>query len=100
MTNREIVEETGIPAITVNTVLWNLHKQPNRMIHIASYVHMPYNGCNTRPLAAYGVGNKKDAAKPAPLGQAAVQRRIRQQRKKRVNSVFNLGNTNVNTLFK
>lgn len=99
MTNRELVEETGVPAHIMCTVLWVLRQRPKRMIRIAGWVDMPYNGVNTRPLAQYGIGTGADVVKPAPLGHALVSRRLRAQKRKRVNSIFNLGDTDVNSLF-
>ena len=99
MTNRELVEETGISDNKMSTILYKLRQKPKNMIRISGWVDMPYNGVNTRPLAQYAVGSKSDAPKPAPLGSAKVNRRIRAQKRIRVNSVFNLGNTDLKQLF-
>ena len=99
MTNRELVEETGISSQTMGVVLFVLREKPKRMIRITGWIDLPYNGVNTRPLAQYGIGTNADAPKPPPLGHTAVSRRIRAQKRIRVNSVFNIGANNVNTLF-
>jgi hypothetical protein len=99
LTNRELVEETGIPQRVMNTVLYKLKQKPNRLIHIAAYVDQPCNGHNTRPHAAYAIGDKKDATKPKPLGRLFIQNRLRQQRNSRVTSIFNIGANNMKALF-
>ena len=99
MTNRELVEETGIPQRVMNTVLYKLAQKPERLIHIAVYVAQPCNGPNTRPHAAYGIGDKKNAVKPKPIGRSLVQKRIRKYRKARAPSIFNIGAVDMNTLF-
>jgi hypothetical protein len=99
MTNRELVEETGIPSHTMGVVLFVLRQRPKQMIRISGWVDLPYNGVNTRPLAQYSVGAGPDAPKPPPLGHMMVSRRIRAQKRMRVNSIFNIGNTDVKQLF-
>jgi hypothetical protein len=99
MTNRELVEETGIASENMGVILYKLRKKPKRMIRIAGWLDLPHNGINTRPLAQYAIGNNADVPKPPPLGHAQVSRRIRAQKRVRVNSVFNIGNTDVKQLF-
>lgn len=99
MTNRELVEETGIPQRVMNTVLYKLGQKPERLIHIAAYVAQPCNGYNTRSHASYDIGDKKDAAKPKPLGRSTVQKRSRRQRKAQAVSIFNIGAVDMKTLF-
>jgi hypothetical protein len=99
MTNRELVEETGIRSQTVGVVLFVLRQKPKRMIRIAAWEYLAHDGVNTRPHAKYSIGSNNDAPKPPPLGHAAVSRRLRAQKRKRVNSIFSIGNTDVNSLF-
>jgi hypothetical protein len=98
MTNREIVEETGIPACIMSTVLYKLRQKPKRLIRIAGWLDLPYDG-GTRPLAQYAIGSNADSPKPLPLGHAEVSRRCRAHKRMRVNSVFNLGSNDVKHLF-
>jgi len=99
MTNRGLVEETGIPSHTMGVILFVLRQKPKRMLRIVGWEYITHNGVNTRPHAVYGLGSNNDAHKPAPLGHAAVSRRLRAQKRKRVTSIFNIGAVNVNELF-
>jgi hypothetical protein len=98
MTNRTLVELTGIPQADMNNLLFKLH-QPPRMIYISSWEELTHDGFNTRPHACYAVGTGKDAVKPPPLGHSAVCKRRRAHLLGRVNSIFNLGDINVGKTF-
>jgi hypothetical protein len=99
MTNRELVEETGVPAIIMSTILYKLRLWPKRMVRVVGWVDLPCNGANTRPLARYGIGTGTDVQKPPPLGHSLASKRARVHKRKRVTSIFNLGNTDVKYLF-
>jgi hypothetical protein len=99
MTNRALVQVTGIERIYMDTILYKLHSKP-RKIYIQSWEELPHDGFNTRPHACYAAGIMWDAPKPKPLGGALIAKRRREYKRKRVNSIFNIGAIDVSTIFK
>lgn len=98
MTSREIAEETGLSANTVSTLVYKLKRAP-RVIYIASYVEQSWDGLGVRPCPRYAVGKLRDASKPAPLTRGEADKRYREWQKKRVPSVFSIGDMDVSILF-
>ena len=98
MTNRALVKLTGITQVNMNNLLYKLHQKP-RMVYITSWEELTHDGFNTRPQACYAVGQLKDAKKPPPLGHTLASKRRRENMRKRVNSIFNLGAVNAKEIY-